>query len=73
MVSIAMTLYLPQHITFLTNRAVFYYNGPEKASALVTEGVRSAVEGMSKTVVEMGRETAIGAGVRTIVEGVKEL
>lgn len=71
MVGIAMTLYLPQHIAFLTNRAVFYYNGPEK-SALATEGIRSVVEGMSKTAVEMGRET-LNAGARTVVDAAKEL
>lgn len=28
MIIIAATLYLPQHLAFLTNRAWFYYNGP---------------------------------------------
>ncbi|KAI9646769.1 hypothetical protein NHQ30_004768 [Ciborinia camelliae] len=36
MIIIAMTLYLPQHITFLTNRAWFYYNGDESAKSALT-------------------------------------
>lgn len=36
MIIIAMTLYLPQHITFLTNRAWFYYNGDESAKSVIT-------------------------------------
>lgn len=76
MVVIAMTLYLPQHIAFLTNRAWFYYNGPEKAGAVtaVAEGVRSAVENSSVTV-EMVKETVLsaGAGGKTVLEATKEL
>jgi len=44
MIIIAITLYLPQHIAFLTNRAWFYYNGDESAKTAVvvvtTGGVR---------------------------------
>lgn len=40
MIIIAATLYLPQHLAFLTNRAWFYYNGPSpeivKATAATT-------------------------------------
>lgn len=40
MIIIAATLYLPQHLAFLTNRAWFYYNGPSpeivKATAAIT-------------------------------------
>jgi hypothetical protein len=42
MVIIAMTLYLPQHIAFLTNRAWFYYNGDESAKTSVHSVVQSA-------------------------------
>jgi hypothetical protein len=44
MIIIAMTLYLPQHIAFLTNRAWFYYNGDESAktaAVVVRETVMS--------------------------------
>lgn len=45
MIIIAMTLYLPQHIAFLTNRAWFYYHGDENAVA----GVKSAIETAAST------------------------
>ncbi|KAK0100091.1 hypothetical protein ONS95_013097 [Cadophora gregata] len=41
MVIIAMTLYLPQHIAFLTNRAWFYYNGDESAKTAVKSVIES--------------------------------
>jgi hypothetical protein len=79
MVIIAMTLYLPQHIAFLTNRAWFYYNGPEKAGTVaqnVADGVKSVVEnsGVSATI-EMVKETVLSAsaGGKTMLEGAKEL
>jgi hypothetical protein len=64
MVIIAMTLYLPQHIAFLTNRAWFYYNGPEKASLSPTSSViKSALENSSATsvVMEKVKETIVSA------------
>jgi hypothetical protein len=42
MIIIAMTLYLPQHLAFLTNRAWFYYNGEESARAAVQPMLESA-------------------------------
>ena len=36
-----MTLYLPQHIAFLTNRAWFYYNGDESAKTAVQSVIES--------------------------------
>jgi hypothetical protein len=64
MVIIAATLYLPQHITFLTNRAWFYYNGDESARVASTPG--SSVLGdlakkSSAVVVETVKETVIAA------------
>ncbi|PVH85503.1 hypothetical protein DL98DRAFT_483309 [Cadophora sp. DSE1049] len=41
MIIIAMTLYLPQHIAFLTNRAWFYYNGDESAKTAVQSVIES--------------------------------
>jgi hypothetical protein len=57
MIIIAMTLYLPQHITFLTNRAWFYYNGDESAKV----AVQTLVEGKV-------RETVIQTGVLGVAE-----
>ncbi|KAG9236609.1 hypothetical protein BJ875DRAFT_455934 [Amylocarpus encephaloides] len=50
MIIIAMTLYLPQHITFLTSRAWFYYNGDEKLGAAMmgNESTRAMVQGVVK-------------------------
>jgi len=77
MIIIAMTLYLPQHIAFLTNRAWFYYHGDENVN--VHGVVTSVVESPTiKVVVEKARETVaavgkgMGDGERT-VGGVKEL
>ena len=42
MIIIAITLYLPQHIAFLTNRAWFYYNGDENAKVAIQSVVESA-------------------------------
>jgi len=71
MIVIAMTLYLPQHIAFLTNRAWFYYNGDENAKA----GIRSIVESATNTVlVEKVKETVVNAATRsTILDTAKEL
>jgi hypothetical protein len=35
MILIAASLYLPQHIAFLTSRAWFYYHGDETTKAVV--------------------------------------
>jgi hypothetical protein len=35
MVIIAACLYLPQHISFITNRAWFYYHGEDSTAKLV--------------------------------------
>lgn len=71
MIIIALTLYLPQHLTFITKRAWFYYNGPESAKAVV----QSVVEGATSTVlVEDVRQTAVGAGTASTILGTaKEL
>ncbi len=66
-----MTLYLPQHIAFLTNRAWFYYNGDESMKA----AVHSVVESATNTVlVEKVKETVVKATTgTTISDAVKEL
>ena len=71
MIIIAMTLYLPQHIAFLTNRAWFYYNGDESAKA----AVHSIVESATNTVlVEKVKETIVKATTgSTILDATKEL
>ena len=71
MIVIAMTLYLPQHIAFLTNRAWFYYNGDESAKA----AVHSIVESATHTVlVEKVKETVVNnAAGSTILDAAKEL
>lgn len=66
MIIIAITLYLPQHIAFLTNRAWFYYNGPENAKT----AVRSVVESATSTVlVEKVRETVVAADAGSTILG----
>ncbi|PQE30813.1 Small subunit of serine palmitoyltransferase-like protein [Rutstroemia sp. NJR-2017a WRK4] len=52
MIVIAMTLYLPQHITFLTNRAWFYYNGDESARSVLTSASPVIVETVKETIVK---------------------
>jgi hypothetical protein len=72
MIIIAMTLYLPQHIAFLTNRAWFYYNGPESTKAVV----KSVLENTSTStiLVEKVKETVANVGTGSTVLGVgKEL
>ena len=71
MIIIAMTLYLPQHIAFLTNRAWFYYNGDESAKA----AVHSVVESSTRTVlVEKMKETVVKAAAgASILDVAKEL
>ncbi|CZR59999.1 uncharacterized protein PAC_09894 [Phialocephala subalpina] len=69
MIIIAMTLYLPQHIAFLTNRAWFYYNGDESAKA----AVQSVVESTSTVLVEQVKETIVAASGSAIVDAAKEL
>jgi hypothetical protein len=62
MVLIAACLYLPQHISFVTNRAWFYYHGedptaaklvPTGAGATITEAVGRAVTQTAKAAMGM--------------------
>jgi hypothetical protein len=53
MVLIAASLYLPQHIAFLTKRAWFYYHGDETAKSLAS----TVVAGMPAT--KMGLREAV--------------
>ncbi|EKD13516.1 uncharacterized protein L3040_008616 [Drepanopeziza brunnea f. sp. 'multigermtubi'] len=59
MIIIAMTLYLPQHIAFLTNRAWFYYNGDESAKTAVQSVMENKT---SKVMFDKIKETAVAAG-----------
>jgi len=70
MIIIAMTLYLPQHIAFLTNRAWFYYNGDEAKTA-----VQSVIERASTqtVLVEKVKETLINAAGSSILDAKVEL
>lgn len=71
MIIIAMTLYLPQHIAFLTNRAWFYYNGDESTKVAVKSAIES---GMSTVSVQKVQETIVSVGSGSSVLGVgKEL
>lgn len=71
MIIIAMTLYLPQHIAFLTNRAWFYYNGDESAKSAANSVIESSA---STILVEKVRETVVSAGVDSTILGMgKEL
>ena len=73
MIIIAMTLYLPQHITFLSNRAWFYYNGEESAKYTAQSVVESAT---STAIAEHVKETVVKAaagGGSTILGAGKEL
>jgi hypothetical protein len=58
MIVIAMTLYLPQHITFLTNRAWFYYNGDEAAKGVLTSASPVIVETVKETIVKAAANSA---------------
>jgi hypothetical protein len=72
MIIIAMTLYLPQHLAFLTNRAWFYYNGPESTKA----AIRSVTENLSTStvLVEKVKETIVSMGAgSTVLDVGKEL
>jgi len=71
MIIIAITLYLPQHIAFLTNRAWFYYNGEESAKT----AVQSVIESSTSTIlVEKVKETVVRAGFDSkILNAGKEL
>jgi len=60
MIIIAMTLYLPQHITFLTNRAWFYYNGDEAAKTALTSTSPVLVEAVVKETI--AKAAVVGAG-----------
>jgi hypothetical protein len=72
MIIIAMTLYLPQHIAFLTNRAWFYYNGDESAKGAVKSVVENVVT--STVLVEKVKETVLSASAGSSVLGLgKEL
>ncbi|TVY49878.1 hypothetical protein LOCC1_G000188, partial [Lachnellula occidentalis] len=76
MIIIAMTLYLPQHIAFLTNRAWFYYNGEESAK-LAGAGMNSVLDSATSSVlVEKVKETvavAANAAGSSIIGATKEL
>ncbi|KAF4624699.1 hypothetical protein G7Y89_g13465 [Cudoniella acicularis] len=61
MIIIAMTLYLPQHIAFLTNRAWFYYNGDENAKLASISSVIDTATGL--VLVDMAKETIVKAAV----------
>ncbi|EHK99994.1 hypothetical protein M7I_4077 [Glarea lozoyensis 74030] len=61
--------YQYEHITFLTSRAWFYYNGDESAKMEIANSSAS-------TVMEVVKETVAAvqkSGGREVVEGVKEL
>lgn len=64
MVIIAATLYLPQHIAFLTNRAWFYYNGDENiksaGTSIVGKASSVAIETVKETVVKTVTAAADG-------------
>jgi hypothetical protein len=74
MIIIALTLYLPQHLTFLTKRAWFYYNGPDSAKMIVQSVVESA---KTVTLVEEVKQTVASAAsadaASTIWQTAKEL
>lgn len=72
MIIIAMTLYLPQHIAFLTNRAWFYYNGDENTKLVVQSVVESASR--STILADQVKGAVVNAGAGATVMGVgKEL
>ncbi|KFZ07129.1 hypothetical protein V501_06753 [Pseudogymnoascus sp. VKM F-4519 (FW-2642)] len=65
MVLIAGCLYLPQHITFLMNRAWFYYQGDgdskDALSSSVSETVATTVGDRLRAIVETARASAATA------------
>ncbi|KAL2067964.1 hypothetical protein VTL71DRAFT_16062 [Oculimacula yallundae] len=63
MVIIAMTLYLPQHIAFLTNRAWFYYNGDESAKTAVKSVIESPT---GAALVQKVKESVVTSGVGSL-------
>lgn len=55
MILIAASLYLPQHINFLTSRAWYYYHGHDIAltsSSELTKGTEAVVQMVAETVKE---------------------
>jgi len=66
MIVIAMTLYLPQHLAFLTNRAWFYYHGDE-TNAPATAAAESLVESpVGAALVEKVQETIVRAATAAV-------
>ena len=73
MIVIAMTLYLPQHIAFLTHRAWFYYNGEERAKYAAQSVVESATSTILAQHVEETTVKAAAAAGSSILGAGKEL
>jgi len=61
MILIAASLYLPQHLAFLTNRAWFYYHGDDTVKATVNTAAATA----------LGSGAQAGRRMREAVESVK--
>jgi hypothetical protein len=70
MIIIALTLYLPQHLTFLTSRAWFYYNGPESAKAAVESATSTA---LGEQIKQTATSIATGKTAATVWDHAKEL
>ena len=68
MIIIAAILYLPHHLAFLTNRAWFYYNGPETTAAAI-----QATDGSSPTTVFADGVREKIAGATTFVPSVSSI
>jgi hypothetical protein len=61
MVLIAACLYLPQHISFITNRAWFYYHGEDPTAKLIPgQPAAATAAAMVEKVVVQGSRFAEG-------------
>ncbi len=66
MILIAAILYLPQHISFITNRAWFYYHGedPKSVAGITTSATKPTVMETAKATISMLEKEAMKAAGR---------
>jgi len=71
MILIAASLYLPQHINFLVNRALFYWQGDDAGvTDVAAAAVKDVIKNTSTVMADMAKETIQIVG--TTVEGLRE-
>lgn len=76
MILIAASLYLPQHIHFIINRAWFYWHGDDASFGNSTIGAgKDVVQNTSTLMADMAKETIenLGKSLRDVGSGGDEL